>query len=296
MSAELLRGLPAQGRVTSPLPPHGTYARSVGRPSQGIPGCKCGPCAQERARYQARRALLAATGRGLTVEAAPTAAHVQHLLADGGGWNQLRAVSGASFSTISDLNNGRRKKIYRTTADKFLSIRLEDVLPGPLFVPAFPTERRLRALMAISHSPAAIAEAAGLHETSITDIVYGHGTDMVRPRTARLIAEAYEHLSARPGTHSLSRRRAAERRWAAPLAWDDIDDPDEKPIVAKSAAGDRSRAVIEDTAELAALGETRERIAARLGISWNAITLAHRRAGVDMPPVVETQRLDEDAA
>lgn len=273
--------------TSSPLPPHGTYARSVGRPGQGIPGCKCRPCAQERARYQARRALLAATGRSLTVDAAPTTAHVQHLLADGGGWNQLRAVSGASFSTISDLNNGRRKKIYRSTADKFLSIRLEDVLPGPLFVPAFPTVRRLQALMAIAHSPAAIAAASGCHETSITDIVYGHCTNMVRPRTARLVAEAYEHMSARPGTHSLSRRRAVEHGWAPPLAWDDIDDPDGMPIAVKGTVGSRSRAVIEDTAELAAQGEPRERIAARLGITWNAITLAHRRAGVPMPEVFQ---------
>lgn len=285
MTATTLEEHPTGRATSNQLPPHGTYARSVGRPNQGIRGCSCPPCATERSRYRARRDLLAATGRSLTVDAAPAAAHVQQLLGSGGGWNQLHAVSGLSLSTLSDLFRGRREKILRRTAQTVLKIRLDDILPGPLTVPALGTVRRLRALMAIGHSPEAIAEAAGCSVNCFTDIVYGHSADSVRPRTARLVAEAYEHLSARPGAHSLSRRRAAERNWAPPLAWDDIDDPNERPVTMKASVGDRSRAVIEDTAELAAQGETRERIAARIGITWDAITRTHNRAGVLMPEV-----------
>jgi hypothetical protein len=41
--------------------------------------------------------------------------------------------------------------------------------------------------------------------------------------------------------------------------------------------------VVTDTAELAELGLTGEQIAVRLGISWDGLQLAHRRAGVPVP-------------
>lgn len=46
---------------------------------------------------------------------------------------------------------------------------------------------------------------------------------------------------------------------------------------------DRAMVVIEDTAELAWRGLDREQIAARLGITWDAVAQAHRRRGIRLP-------------
>jgi DNA-directed RNA polymerase specialized sigma24 family protein len=43
------------------------------------------------------------------------------------------------------------------------------------------------------------------------------------------------------------------------------------------------KAVVEDTAELVLEGLSREGIAARLGIKWDAVRQAYRRAGVPLP-------------
>jgi hypothetical protein len=45
----------------------------------------------------------------------------------------------------------------------------------------------------------------------------------------------------------------------------------------------RVAAIVEDTAELAAQGVPRAVIAARLGIAWNSVQIAHSRAGVAVP-------------
>jgi hypothetical protein len=46
---------------------------------------------------------------------------------------------------------------------------------------------------------------------------------------------------------------------------------------------DRVSAVVEDTAELARYGLGRDEIAARLGITWDAIATAHRRGDTHVP-------------
>lgn len=47
----------------------------------------------------------------------------------------------------------------------------------------------------------------------------------------------------------------------------------------------RSVAIVENTAELAAQGLSREVIAGRLGVSWNYVQIAHSREGVQIPAV-----------
>lgn len=45
----------------------------------------------------------------------------------------------------------------------------------------------------------------------------------------------------------------------------------------------RREDVIQDVAELAQVGATKERVVSALGMSWDAIMTAHRRSGVPMP-------------
>ena len=187
------------------------------------------------------------------------------------------------MATISDYLHVRTPRIHRSTADRILAVRLEQVLPDPPVLAALGMVRRVQALMAIGHSPQAIAEAARCHTTTVTDPANGRGGEFVRPRTARRIATAYERLSARPGHHALSRRRAEENGWLSPLAWNDIDtDATSAPPVLNTSSRN-GPTPLDETMHLAAGGATREQVAERLGMTWNAIEQAHHREAKPLP-------------
>lgn len=272
-------------QTPSPLQPHGTYARATGRPASGIPGCKCPPCAKARRVGQRRANFLRATGRPLTVDATAAVAHLRGLMAGGAGWNQLRAVTGCSTATISELLNETRTRMLRSTETRILAVRLEQVLPEPLRLPGRGTVRRVRALMALGHSPEQIAAAAGCHVCTVTDFAYGRSGEFVRPRTARLIAGAYERLHTRPGDHARSRARAAGLGWVPPLGWDDID-ADTAPVRQVASAQRTREQTMEEVRHLAAGGATRVQVAERMGVPWDTITRAFARAGELLPLVL----------
>lgn len=91
--------------------------------------------------------------------------------------------------------------------------------------------RRIQALVAIGHSMRTIDERMGwAWGTTSRFIVAGHKT--THRTTALKIAAVYDELcmSTPTGTYALRNRRLAARKgWSPPLAWDDIDDPDERP-------------------------------------------------------------------
>ena len=95
--------------------------------------------------------------------------------------------------------------------------------------------RRIQALMCLGWSQVQIATHAGTTQTVISAHLYNR---WITRNGHDRIATVYELLSARiPATDTTSQRmsvhrtRALARRngWAPPLAWDDIDDPDEQP-------------------------------------------------------------------
>lgn len=92
------------------------------------------------------------------------------------------------------------------------------------------TRRRLEALHAIGWSGAQLGELLGV----TVQAVYRLRTQdtLIYPTTAAKVAELYEKLWDTPqiGWMADRTRRMAQRNgWAPPMAWDDIDDPDEKP-------------------------------------------------------------------
>lgn len=95
------------------------------------------------------------------------------------------------------------------------------------------TTRRLRALIAIGYTQAALAKEVNLNTTWLNKLVNKHDGYKVNPSTAIRVDEAYRRLSMTPGPHDRARRFAKARGWAPPLAWDEdtIDDPAAKPDV-----------------------------------------------------------------
>lgn len=120
-------------------------------------------------------------------------------------------------------------------------------------VPAIGTLRRIQALQAIGWGIPDIAREAGLPVPTLRNPAYRG--ERVWTSTAERVAEAYERLAMTwpEGRYATrSRRMAARKGWLPPLAWTDIDDPDERPdltvrddlpdpvVVERILAGDRT--------------------------------------------------------
>jgi hypothetical protein len=100
------------------------------------------------------------------------------------------------------------------------------------------TRRRVEALEAIGWTRANISRELGYTREYVGKTLRN---DLIRQDTADAIAAVYDRLSMvvpvdppnlRKGqtrAHETARRRAARLGFAPPLAWDDIDDPDERP-------------------------------------------------------------------
>ncbi len=88
------------------------------------------------------------------------------------------------------------------------------------------TTRRIEALMAIGWTSGHIADLIGVTRSGVRRIKYSR---TVQIGTARRVEAAYDALSGRPGPSEMTRGRARSLGYAPPLAWDDIDNPDETP-------------------------------------------------------------------
>lgn len=107
-------------------------------------------------------------------------------------------------------------------------------------VPAVGTQRRIHALMAIGWTSRHIATACGwTTPQAVTELLTNR--KYVYRSTAKAIAAVYDDLSMRLGPSTQNRRRAAEKGWAPPLAWDNnIDDPRARPRGALAEGGKRN--------------------------------------------------------
>ncbi|MCX5522640.1 hypothetical protein OG342_07145 [Streptomyces bobili] len=230
MSTAIRPNRPTRGQ-RSPLPPHGTSARGTGRPTQGIPGCKCQPCRDAKNKADTLRAIANASGRPVRIPAAPVAAHIRSLLNAGMGWVRISRAAHCSQCTIARILNGQ-ELIRRTAADRLLAVKFRPA-PGRT-IDATGTRRRIHALMAIGHTVTGIADESGVDHSVIHDLL--NGAPNLRGITADRIAAAYDWLSERAPTGrksaaTVSRKRAAREGWPPPAAWDDdrIDDPAAHP-------------------------------------------------------------------
>lgn len=98
----------------------------------------------------------------------------------------------------------------------------------PALLPAFGTQRRIRALSAIGWPFHEISARMGRKPTH-----EGIGSLMqqtwVHRNTANKVDDVYRELCMTPGPNRTVATRARLNGWAPPLAWDNIDDPNEEP-------------------------------------------------------------------
>ncbi len=148
-------------------------------------------------------------------------------------------------------------------ADRIYRKRLRENRHQPAHIPAVGTVRRLQALATIGHTFGSIAAELGVTTQAVERI---SKAALVRRITAARIGNIYDRWSGTPGPSTICRRRAVARGWAPPLAWDNIDDPNEKPHLNL----DRRKARIQaqwtkQVRRLVDAGHTQRQITAQLG-------------------------------
>jgi DNA-directed RNA polymerase specialized sigma24 family protein len=216
--------------AAKPLPPHGTYARANGSPRYRKP-CKCEPCLIARRRQDKKWKVSRALGNPAMVDATPAREHLAELRKTR-TWASICTATGIAQSNLFYIANGTRSEVQRATRDAILAVQ-----PGPkavdtLHIDALGSRRRLQALMTVGHSVRLIARECSIAKDRAHDIALGL-QPTVRADVAQRIADAYTRLAFRPAPVNKftqrTRNLAAARGWHGPLAWDDIDNPDEQP-------------------------------------------------------------------
>lgn len=157
-------------------------------------------------------------------------------------------------------------------------------LNRPRRVPSVGVERRVRALQAIGWSMDLIAAEGGWKDRdSIWYFVRGDSVTCTR-RTAERIEAVYRKLSMTPGPSRITAIRAEKAGWPPPLAWDDIDNPDERPTLGepdqRAGNGGRSVATLIEDAEWLADGDaTLTEVIERLSVNRDTFRETCTRAG-----------------
>lgn len=256
--------------------------------------CRCDQCSEAARIYRKRAKWRAHTGRSGLIDAAPTIAHVERLIAAGWTINQVGERSGVNPAHIGYIigrssKTDRAKKVYRKTAAAILTIPTH-VGPDSGYVDATGTKRRIHALMAIGWTFAKIAAHLDLDERSVRQVLT---FETVHASTRTRYAEVYDALWGRPApTRTVDERRQASRArnaalrngWPPPLAWDDdlgphgIDNPAATPHRMRPEA---SLVSLDEIEWLADAGETAERICERIGTKRNSLYSRLRRSGRD---------------
>lgn len=97
-------------------------------------------------------------------------------------------------------------------------------------VPAVGTIRRIQALVCMGWSMPTLSERLGAaRPQTIQNLARKPHDAQIRVATAEKIRGLYDELSMLHGPNRVGAARAITKGWAPPLAWDDIDNPHEKP-------------------------------------------------------------------
>lgn len=276
--------------------------------------------------YQKRWLYDRSRGVHRTVDAAPVAARVAALLADGWALRAVADVAGCSPAIILRLKKGTQSRIRTDLAGRIMAVDADALLARQNelgFVRNVGARRRVEALLAMGwrHSDISAAMFAAQPACGTRSQVILHQVgEWVTRRSHDAVRAAYDQLSATPGPSSKTRRLAAKYGYAPPLAWDEgvIDDPAATPnlgaavdaelddvLVERLVDGvatlplhDRSPELVEAVRRLATAGLTDAAIGARVGRSRDAVLKIRSRNGIPSPAVSggATQPIDGIAA
>lgn len=136
--------------------------------------------------------------------------------------------------TVAGYNHHNRTGFPACGSCRSAKMRYEKarlIKGGSLKVPAIGTRRRIQALRALGYSLGELA-AAGGWKTEHAAFKYPMLAETITAATAARVADVYERLCMTRATGPRANRlrmAALNKGWLPPLAWDNIDDPNEQP-------------------------------------------------------------------
>lgn len=255
---------------------HGDYAMYA------LDRCRCESChtAHTRQRKARERAQLYGTYNRYVPPAAAIA-HVKALQVEGMGLRGIAKAAGVSRSSLRLVLAGQRKRITRDTSDRLLAVTIDDAPDGDT-INNLGAARRLQALVYNGWSVDRLAEMLDMDRQALDGMLHRTFDKSLAPHV-RTVKEAFERLwdkapsptspQVRRGI-TMAQRRAQEAGWVPALAWDDIDDPNERPNVGTTPRG----IDLEEVAWLERQGYPLDVIAGRMGITRNSLDKARERA------------------
>ena len=206
-----------------------------------------------RREYVRRRARQIAYGRWQPwADAVIVRNHVRRLRVTGASYESIAGVAGVSPMTVHRVLHGKRHtedqgragrqplaRVSAVAAQRLLAITPAMVEQVAARRDATGTRRRLQALIAVGHPPAALAHRLGIAPRAVTRIVCGT-VATISPDLRAGVCELYDRLwDVAPPEQTLTERKAAAaaralaagRGWPAPMGLDDsrIDDPAYRP-------------------------------------------------------------------
>lgn len=137
-----------------------------------------------------------------------------------GGYLQHIFAKEVACTPCREAHNAARRNLWRKKYARGVD---------RLYIDATGTARRIRALMALGWRYSDIDRAAGYDNVRAT---WAHNLitqERVHIDTADRVARIYDEMSMKAGPSVRLRNLGLKRGWAPPLAWDDIDNPDEQP-------------------------------------------------------------------
>lgn len=181
----------------------------------------------------------------------------------GGVYDHRKA--GEQMCDACKLHRRRYEKRRRIDAERH-NLRL---------VSSIGVRRRCQALQRLGWSLSQIAERAGWDSPQA--LQYAKRNQSIIKRTHERVAAVYEELSMTIPPFSSgsvrARNRAIRLGYAPPLAWDDIDDPNEHPNL-----GDNTkRDTLAEYEHLTSCGVSRDQALQQLGITLDGLEQAQRR-------------------
>lgn len=264
-----------------------------GDPKRYRRGCHCLACVRAATNDNRRRRYLRKTNRGTRRPAITAAAHINRLRHAGMTDADIIAASGLRSTDVLYRAGHGIGNLSLLNLKRILSV------PVPLVPPTGTrshactdgtgTWRRLRALVAAGWPPIELGQRTGFTVEQVHYLLRGRGTGKVTLRVAATVKRVYLELWATlPESAGVAaekaeraRRLAISHKWLPAGVWDDIDDPADVPQ--PGARVSRVQAVVEDATELIAEGYSREAVAQRLGLTWDAVRQAYIRGGVPLP-------------
>lgn len=172
-----------------------------------------------------------ANGIFRTIPVGPVRDHVNRLLAQDMSTGAITQAAGVGRHALQSLRNEHR--IRADTGRALMTVqptRYPPALTAETRVPAVGTMRRLQALQALGWPHSQLKARTGVDTRQlVAPTLQGRIRRRVDYASHAAVEAVYETLCMTPGPSGRTRTLAGLRGYLPPLAWDDPDDPTERP-------------------------------------------------------------------